>query len=125
LQLPSGQTAARALGDPPLTETELTCDCRGMITDQGKILRRAGLVEDTPLFYYLLKEAEVRANGNRLGPTGSRIIAETLYASLLFDPRSILNHPEASAEPPTWIFTGSPKQFRSLATLFRAIGRPI
>ena len=88
------------------------------------MLLKAGLTKDTPLFYYLLKEAEVHANGNRLGRTGSRIVAETLYASLLFDPRSILNHPEAPAEPPTWIFTGSPKQFRSLATLFRAIGRP-
>jgi Animal haem peroxidase len=124
LRLPSGQTAARLLGYRPLNEKQLTCDCSGKLTAQGEVLCANGLTKNTPLFYYLLKEAEVYANGNRLGPTGSRIVAETLYASLLFDPQSIFNHPEALAEPPTWIFTGSPKQFRSLATLFRAIGRP-
>lgn len=123
LQLPSGQLTARALGYPVLTQTELTCDCSERITDQGRILRQTGLTEATPLWYYILKESEVRCNGNRLGPTGSRIVAETLYAALLDDPDSILNHRDAGGQPPTWTFTEQQEQFTSIAALFAAIGR--
>ena len=40
------------------------------------------LAEDTPLFYYVLREAQVRNNGECLGPLGSAILAEVLIGSL-------------------------------------------
>ena len=48
-------------------------------------------VERTPLWYYVLKEAEVRENGNSLGDVGSRVIAETILGLLRYDPMSYLN----------------------------------
>lgn len=122
LQLPCGQETARELGIPVLTRTELTCNCREEITDQGRILRQSKLAESTPLWYYLLKEAEVRANGNRLGPSASRIVAETVYAALLWDGNSFINHRNAGIQPPIWTFGGKPRQFHSAAALFGAIG---
>jgi hypothetical protein len=41
--------------------------------------------------YYVLKEAEVRANGNTLGEVGSRIVCETIIGLLLFDRGSYLH----------------------------------
>jgi hypothetical protein len=55
------------------------------------ILVEAGFLERTPLWYYVLKEAEVRANGNSLGELGSRILCETIIGLLVNDPNSYLN----------------------------------
>jgi len=52
--------------------------------------------ENTPLWFYILKEAEVRCNAKKLGPIGARIVAEVLIGLLDGDPASYL-----SAEP-TW-----------------------
>jgi hypothetical protein len=41
----------------------------------------------------VLKEAEVKANGNCLGPVGSRIVVETLIGQLREDPGSFLHAP--------------------------------
>jgi hypothetical protein len=38
----------------------------------------------------VLKEAEVRANGNSLGELGSRIVCETIIGQLFNDPESYL-----------------------------------
>jgi len=35
-----------------------------------------GLDESTPLWYYVLREAQVMANGLTLGPVGGRIVGE-------------------------------------------------
>jgi hypothetical protein len=48
------------------------------------------------IWYYILKEAEVRCGGKKLGPIGGRIVAEVLIGLLDGDPSSFL-----SAEP-TW-----------------------
>jgi Animal haem peroxidase len=120
-QLPPGQVASRAFGYPTLSITELTTDCTGEVTPQGRILRQTGLDKETPLWFYLLKESEVRNNGNRLGPTGSRIVAETIFAALVQDPNSFVNHADSEAQPPVWTFTGAPTQFRSLGGLFAAV----
>jgi len=40
--------------------------------------------------YYILKEAEVYHRGERLGPVGSRIVAETIVGLLNQSPYSIL-----------------------------------
>jgi hypothetical protein len=44
----------------------------------------------TPLWYYILKEAEVVENGERLGPVGGRIVAEVLIGLLEGDRMSFV-----------------------------------
>ena len=45
----------------------------------------------TPLWFYILKEAEYRGEGDRLGPVGGRIVAEILIGLLRADPASYLS----------------------------------
>jgi Animal haem peroxidase len=65
LDLPSGEAVSRAMDIEPLSEDELG-------------LSKLGWHGETPLWYYILKEAEVRAGGERLGDVGGRIVAEVL-----------------------------------------------
>jgi hypothetical protein len=119
LRLASGQTAARALGERPLSEAELSHSADGEQTEQGRILRDGSLTHETPLWYYVLKESEVRHNGNRVGPVGSRLIAETIHTALRFDPNSYWNHPAAKGSPPIWKFPDGPTRIYGLSELFR------
>jgi hypothetical protein len=45
----------------------------------------------TPLWYYVLKEAEVCTGAAHLGPVGGRIVAEVLIGLLAGDPLSYLS----------------------------------
>lgn len=65
LDLPSGEAVSRAMDIEPLSKDELG-------------LSKLGWHGETPLWYYILKEAEVRAGGERLGDVGGRIVAEVL-----------------------------------------------
>jgi len=76
LGLPSGESVARLMGVEPLSEEE--CG----------LVETVGWVGETPLWYYVLKEAEVRAGGEYLGPVGGRIVAEVLLGLLDADPGS-------------------------------------
>ena len=49
-----------------------------------------GFERKTPLWYYVLKEAEVQAGGLTLGRVGGRLVAEVLVGLLLSDPSSYL-----------------------------------
>jgi Animal haem peroxidase len=80
-QLPSGQRVARAIGVPSLSSADLS-----ELAPLG-----AGFERSTPLWYYVLKEAEVAADGLHLGPIGGRIVAEVLLGLLQSDPGSHLN----------------------------------
>jgi hypothetical protein len=51
-------------------------------------LTEAGWTAETPLWYYVLKEAEVRADGAHLGPVGGRIVAEVLLGLIDANPGS-------------------------------------
>jgi hypothetical protein len=73
--LPSGEALSRALGMEPLSSAEVG-------------LGQLGWAGETPLWYYLLKEAELRASGERLGPLGGRIVAEVLLGIIDRDPES-------------------------------------
>ena len=95
LALPTGQAVADALGVTPLTTEELR---RGNSDAVNAALNDGGFLETTPLWFYVLKEAEVRANGNSLGEVGSRIVVETLIGQLRADPESYLN-PGRRLEP--------------------------
>jgi hypothetical protein len=73
--LPSGEALARHLGQTPLTPREVGIE---PTLWQG----------ETPLWYYILREAAVRAGGHRLGPVGARIVGDVLVGLLDSDPQS-------------------------------------
>lgn len=81
--LPSGQDIARAMAAPVLASSDLA------------ELRPYGLEfeSSTPLWYYVLKEAEVMEDGVMLGPVGGTIVGEVLIGLLELDPDSVLSQP--------------------------------
>lgn len=79
LGLPSGEAVARLMGLTPLDSQHLCA------RDIG------GWVGETPLWYYILREAELMMGGRRLGPVGARIIAEVLIGLIKGDPKSFTN----------------------------------
>ena len=85
--LPSGEAVARTLGRPD-AEIEQIGDA-------------SGLNGGTPLWFYILKEAELigreeldgtRSPGEGLGPVGATIVAETIIGLIELDPRSWLSN---------------------------------
>ncbi|WP_442306579.1 peroxidase family protein [Terriglobus sp. YAF25] len=73
--LPSGEAVARHLGVTPLTEEEVG-------------IASTGWHGETPLWYYILREADIRTGGNRLGPIGGVIVAEVLVGLIDADETS-------------------------------------
>ena len=82
--LPTGQEVASAIGVTPLTPEQLTAG------PHGSILREHNLLCETPLFYYILREAMVQQSGQRLGQVGSRILVETFHGLVEASQFSIL-----------------------------------
>jgi heme peroxidase len=119
LKLPSGQVVARAFNEEMLSESEITQNSTGSETKQGRIILAAGLAKETPLWYYILKESEVRHNGNCLGPVGSHLVAETIFAALRSDPSSYVNRSPRDEFPPLWKFSGEERRIHGLSELFR------
>lgn len=76
--IPSGQAIARVMGAQVLTPVQLVD------------LAPFGMDRSTPLWYYILKEAEVFENGLRLGPVGGRIVGEVFIGLLKADKDSYL-----------------------------------
>jgi len=85
LGLPSGQDVAKAMRiKNPLTPAEIA---KG--TD-GAVAKKHGMHEHTPLWYYILKEAEQRGDGEKLGPVGATIISEVFVGLVHGDHQSYL-----------------------------------
>ena len=55
------------------------------------VFRNAGFSSKTPLWFYILQEAKQKAQGERLGPLGARLVAETIIGLMVVDPKSFLN----------------------------------
>lgn len=80
-ELPSGQAVAHRMQEPILGP------------DNFDELRQygIGLEHSTPLWYYVLREAEVMADGLTLGPVGGNLVGEVFIGALRLDPNSYLN----------------------------------
>jgi hypothetical protein len=78
LKVPSGQHVANAMELPTLSEADLDD------------LVPFHLHNRTPLWFYVLREAEVAADGNHLGPVGGRIVAEVIVGLIKGDRTSYL-----------------------------------
>ncbi|GAA4117866.1 heme peroxidase family protein [Aminobacter aganoensis] len=59
----------------------------------GAVAKSLGFDARTPLWYYILKEAELRGEGKRLGPVGARIVAEVFVGLVQGDAGSYLSDP--------------------------------
>ncbi|MBJ6121814.1 peroxidase family protein [Sphingomonas mollis] len=77
--LPSGQRVAKAMKITPLGKDKLAK------------LAPWGLDDNTPLWFYILQEAETEASGERLGSVGGRIVAEVMLGLIEGDRTSYLS----------------------------------
>src|SRR3954452_19287474 len=73
--LASGEAVADRLGVPVLTREQIG-------------LAEHGWAGETPLWFYILKEAEVLRDGEQLGPVGSRVVSEVLVGIIDADQQS-------------------------------------
>ncbi|GIE94665.1 peroxidase family protein [Paractinoplanes rishiriensis] len=78
--LPSGQNVARAIGAPVLGAANFPEWSRYNV----------GLEANTPLWFYVLKEAEVMEQGLRLGPVGATIVGEVFIGLMQVAPGGFL-----------------------------------
>ena len=82
-EIPSGERVAAAMNADRLAAGDLA-DIAGV----------APLLEGrTPLWLYILREADLVADGNHLGPVGGRIVAEVFVGLLQMDPTSYFSDP--------------------------------
>ena len=112
--LPSGQRVARAMRAGLRPGTAVRIDV--LEPSELSELQPMGLDRETPLWYYVLREADLRGGGRHLGPMGARIVAEVLIGLLEGDAMSYL-----AADREWTPFLGSGGEFR-LADLLRVAG---
>ncbi|TCO54203.1 peroxidase family protein [Actinocrispum wychmicini] len=79
--IPSGQALAAAMGQPPLGP-EVFPELRQF---------NLGLDSNTPLWYYILREADVINDGIALAGVGARLCGEVFIGLLQLDPTSYLS----------------------------------
>ena len=107
LRMPIGQGVAKAMKLQPLTSAQLLKVANDSSnSDQAQALKDGNFHRRTPLWYYLLAEAKHHGGGNRLGPVGSRSVAEVLVGLVRRSQDSILQVPGwkptiRRANPPT------------------------
>jgi hypothetical protein len=87
--LPSGQAIAKAMGLKPLTQAEIGSGPDGAAAVANKLHKA------TPLWYYILKEAEQRGNREHLGPVGKTIVAEVFVGLVQGSRNSYLSAAQA------------------------------
>jgi hypothetical protein len=112
LGVPPGQAVAKAMKIAPLNASQLKFE-----TFAQEI--RDELMAATPLWYYVLCEAEAPpSDGQQLGPVGGGIVAETLVGLLVSDSQSYL------AAAPSWTpeLPGAAKDDFTMADLVRFTG---
>jgi Animal haem peroxidase len=127
IRLPTGQQVRDALGEGPIPEAGI---------DPWPSLRSVGLDQHTPLWYYILLEAELspgladgaqmkRKNGgfgSTLGKLGSRLAAEVIYASLQDDPSSFVRRGLSLPLEPWPMPDGTPIEVKTLADVAKVAG---
>ncbi len=104
MKVPSGQRVARAMQLPELAAGDLDD------------LTAFDLHTRTPLWFYVLREAEVAAAGEHLGPVGGRIVAEVVTGLMRGDRLSYLR------QDPDWTPTYGSADAFTMADLLTVAG---
>lgn len=105
--LPSGQAIARAIGVPTLADGDLA----------SLAVYHPRFVRSTPLWYYVLAEAERMTGGLHLGPVGATLVGEVFVGLLQSDSDSYLR-----ADAPFVPFLGTTAGAFSMVDLLNLAG---
>ncbi len=117
-RLATGEEVAREMGFDPLRDRGL-----GGGSESWKKLDHLGLTGRTPLWYYVLLEAEMECGGVCLGTVGSQLVAEVIDGSLRSDSASYLSCFGGSWKPAPWKMPdGTMRPVRKLLDLARVTG---
>lgn len=122
LSIPTGQSVADAMDIKPLSPAHLT---DGVSSAISAALIGGGFETATPLWYYVLQEANYQQHGNHLGAVGSRIVAETLIGLLRKDRSSYLNNLMDPAVTAAGINVATGHVIATIGDLFTFAGVPI
>lgn len=91
--------------------------------DPWKYLKANHLGNHTPLWYYILLEAQLNEAGTRLGTLGSVIVAGTIAGALWSNPKSYLRKYGVDWRPECWQSPNDGKiQIKSLYDVARVVG---
>jgi hypothetical protein len=104
MKVPSGQRVAQAMQVPQLAAADLDD------------LTTFDLHRRTPLWFYVLREAQVAADGEHLGPVGGRIVAEVIVGLVKGDRQSYLR------QDPDWTPTYGSADAFTIVDLLTAAG---
>jgi hypothetical protein len=91
VRLASGQQMAKFLGVTPLADNDILQGAGGANLDALADEQRAEFLAATPLFFYILREAEL--GGGRLTGVGGRIVAEVFHRAIEGSRTSIVRDP--------------------------------
>ncbi|WP_245733541.1 peroxidase family protein [Lentzea jiangxiensis] len=91
MELATGQQIAELFGVEPLTAEQILVGDGGAVVEGLSEQQRAQLVEATPLWFYVLREAEV--GGGLMGPVGGRLTAEVFHRAMEGSRISIVRSP--------------------------------
>lgn len=114
--LPSAQDVVEAM-KKKVSVTALTPAEIASGNDGERVVKH-GFHRKTPLWYYILKEAEVQGEGERLGEVGSRIVGEVFWGLLQGDENSFVSR------QPDWeprLDSSTPGDFK-MVDLLRFVG---
>ncbi|MBE1874115.1 peroxidase family protein [Myceligenerans pegani] len=114
--VPTGEAVASVLGLTPPAPADLR---RGATPAVAAALDDLG---ETPLWYYVLKEAELQGNGNFLGEVGSRILAETFVYLLQVDDNSFLRRAGSPWTPAQGVRLDDGRPLTTITDLLRFAG---
>jgi hypothetical protein len=95
MRMPTGQAVATRMSLPVLAASDLrdliaaNADRSDLSAEDKTTLKNAGFDERSPLWFYILAEAELTQNGMRLGHVGATIVAEVLIGLVRHSPDSI------------------------------------
>lgn len=88
LRMPTGQAVANRMGETVLSKAQILAVAAN--DEQRTVLENTGFATRTPLWFYILAEADHHHQGQRLGPVGGTIVAEVLIGLVQRSANSIL-----------------------------------
>ena len=96
VRLATGQQMAtfmnsKGVNFPKLTKAQLRDGKNGVVLDTLTQAQREAVLKNTPLWFYILREAEF--NGGKLRGVGARIVAETFHRAIEGSQASIVRDP--------------------------------